>query len=217
MALGKGRKTVLISFIGCVSVFLAFSPMLKVLLVEEWRLYKLSSPDPSERRSAAEALGDSGTLRAMPRLLELLRGKLEVRERDGIDINRGTFSWAGRLPDREEIGRIPLCFCSPHGQSGGFKDGIISNAVLRIAEKRGRTAVAVLLRKLEAEPPDSQLSVLIVSLLGLIGPEAAEAIPALHRLRAASKKPNPLLWHLAVDAIWEIETRDSPPFSSAGK
>jgi hypothetical protein len=214
MALGKGRKTVLISFIGCASVFLAFSPMLKVLLVEEWRLYKLSSPDPSERRSAAAALGDSGSLRAMPRLLELLRGTIKLEESTRFDIDRGTLGAWPWIRDRE-LQRIPLCFCNPQGQLWAALDPTILKALGQIAEKRGRGAAAVLVEMLETESPDSELLPVIVSLLGRLGPEADAALPTLEKLRAASKNSNPSLWHLAVDALWEI--RDSPLFSPTGK
>jgi len=201
----------LASLVGAGCIFLVCTPILKSRIVEEWRFRRLGSPDPSERRSAAAALGEAGSLRAIPKLLELLAGTIDLQKRRYSYIEDDS----GVRVYRNEGERIPLCFCNTGGVLRVDPKSVLFNALLRIVEKRGREAVAVMLQTLGREPPDSKLLLVIVSVLGRLGPEAAEALPALNRLRVATRKSDPTLWHLTVDAIWEIG--DSPLFFPGGE
>src|SRR5262245_58256183 len=85
MSAGRGKAIALGSVAAAVGVIVVGFASSWGRLCEEWQLHQLKSKDPATRQAAAESLVESGSLRAIPRLLDLGEDPLvkKVIERRG--------------------------------------------------------------------------------------------------------------------------------------
>ena len=181
----RGRRTAAIGFGLVIAVLAALGVAARNIIVEEWYLRDLATCqnyDEDRSRIAAHWLGEHGSERALARLFEVTR-VLAIR------------------PDAEE-----------HGSGA-------QNSLIRIGEamegivdrERGRV-VPFLVTLLEEEPPHpipgNQVRFGAATLLGRIGPEAREAVPAL---RSALNSEDPRFWSFAQQALEKIEGKAPTP------
>jgi HEAT repeat protein len=69
---GRGRTAAMIAVAAGIPVIIAAGWCFRGLAVEEWSIYRLGSKDPAERDRAIERLEEMLSVRAIPRLLEVL-------------------------------------------------------------------------------------------------------------------------------------------------
>ena len=153
--------------------------------VEQWYLWELESEDEAQRRVAADKLGEMGSIRAIPELVELLKGN----KRSSIALSRNRLeqirleiqtpellrSYLYKSQNIEEhTEEIERHFASMY--SG------ISNATVRPLVKIGLPAVPALVEVLQDEDEVSRRQA--IHALGKIGERADREFPVAVLVRA---------------------------------
>ena len=78
------RAVISVAIVAGIAVVVASGFTLTGPVIEQWYLWKLESEDEEERRTAVERLADMRSVRAVPRLLSMLRTESKHQQRLGL-------------------------------------------------------------------------------------------------------------------------------------
>ena len=169
--------------------------------VEQWYLLKLDSEEEEERELAAEKLGEIGSKRAIPQLIEIFRRSPKPTHRGAI--RSVAFSPNGKLVVTALGDRTVRIWDAATGYFISGAD-IRSHYSARALVKIGRPAVPALMRVLKDNDEGNQLGA--VEALGEIGPQARDAVPAL---TLVLEDKNEFVRQAAAKALRKIQSIDS--------
>jgi HEAT repeat protein len=187
---------------------LAAGAVLWPLAVEEWELHALDSPDHNVREAAAAKLADMGAVRAIPRLLRILKSASALDDNlDGVwntdgqvhEVSSGNgqiLRWV--MSGEHPASPFPIALeklVSPRAVPqliealGDSDPPVVLWAVRRLAEhgRGSKSAAAALLETLRSGEKNFVLP--IVCALGEIGDAAATAIPEVRKLLGDASDP----------------------------
>ena len=89
-----------------VCVVVACAVVFRDVAVEQWYLWKLDSHDEATRLLAAEKLGELKSVRAVPRLIELI----EEEEREKVSLWASSLGHSGGIESRSGISLTPILY-----------------------------------------------------------------------------------------------------------
>jgi hypothetical protein len=194
------RAKCLVNSIICIGGTLSVAAVIssKDLIIEQWWLYRLRSDNPDEVQIAATRLGEIGSVRAVPVLvqcyIEWSRSFVQSPDDflDGIELTDERISFESRISASWSL------FVRDDHQNGSRLGRVVKTALVRI----GAPTVRVLVDALH-ELVDTAPRLAIVSLLGELGAIASNAVPELERIYA-NADPGSFLKHRTEQSLMAV-------------
>ena len=212
------KKAVLsLSVVSGIVVVVAAGFALKRPVLEQWYLWQLESEDEQERKSAAERLGEMGSVRAMPVILGIFQRTgselftIVYPPESYVDTSRAFVVKAEHMSLEPSGLTITMPSRGIEFQSDADGQAVsmwlmpgdsifLLDALWKLTSVAGKKSVPYLVTALDDE--GWYVAHLAASLLGRIGPNARGAIPAL---TTALQHENELVRHAAAIALKKIQ------------